>query len=352
MEDLLASKKTFLKTYKRGDKIKAKIIEITSKSVRLDIGGKSYGLVAEKAFHEARDFIRKLKVGDELTTEVIVGETPDGFTICSFRHAASDYVWDELTLAKKENRAVEAVVRGINPAGLSVEVMGVGGFVPQSHIGTKLLKDLESVQGKGIKVKIIELNKTGNRVVLSERAVSEKEKIAKTQTFLDKVKINEIYQGEVVKVTDFGIFVKFLVNEAEKIYLEGLVHVSELSWEKVERPSDVIKVGDKIKVKIIEKTNDRLSLSAKQVNDDPWIKVAQKYSPEQKVKGKVSKVSDFGVFVQLEPGIEGLVHMTKIPPNKKISEGDAINVYIEEIDAAKKKLSLGLVLTEKPVGYK
>ena len=134
--------------------------------------------------------------------------------------------------------------------------------------------------------------------------------------------------------------------------VEGLVHVSELAWGKVDKPSDVVSEGQKIKVKVIGLKDGKLALSMRQAQKDPWDEVTDKYKPETRVSGKVTRMSDFGAFVQLEPGIEGLVHLTKIPPGTRLSEGQEIDVYVEEVDAKARKLSLGLVLTKKPIGYK
>ena len=134
--------------------------------------------------------------------------------------------------------------------------------------------------------------------------------------------------------------------------MEGLVHISEIAWEKVDNPGDLVSEGDEVKVKVIGIKNEKLAFSIKQALKDPWIEADKKYEIDDKVKGKVIRVSDFGLFIQLEPGVEGLLHITKIPPGKNLSRGDEVNVSIEEVDAENRKIALGLVLTEKPVGYK
>ena len=173
---------------------------------------------------------------------------------------------------------------------------------------------------------------------------------------MKNVKEGEIFDGVVSTVYDFGCFVKIEVPVSKKnkgkVPLEGLVHVSELAWEKVADPNDVVKEGDKVKVKVVGKKNEKLAFSMKQTGKDPWDSAVERYEKDAKVKGKVMKLTDFGVFVQLEPGLEGLVHMTKIPPGKKLGRGDEVQVYVEDVDRENKRISLGLVLTEKPVGYK
>lgn len=334
-----------------GQKIKGKVVEITPKKVLLDIGAKSEGVVAEKAFVEAKSFIKGLKAGDEVETNVLISETPDGFTVLSLRKAAHNAAWKKLEKAKKDDKEIVVLGKGVNPSGAVIEVMGLNGFIPTSQIGREVLKNTSSLIDKNFKVKIIELNRVANKIILSEKAVSESEDIKLIKKAMIKIKDGEIYKGVVTTVSDFGCFVRIKVGK-EKLDIEGLVHVSELSWEKIDRPSSIVKEGDKIKVKIIGKRQGKLSLSLKQAQEDPWKKAETEYKKDTKVRGKVVRTSDFGVFVQLKPGVEGLVHMTKIPPGKKIEKGQELNVYVEEVDARARKISLGLVLTTKPVGYK
>jgi ribosomal protein S1 len=170
----------------------------------------------------------------------------------------------------------------------------------------------------------------------------------------EKINEGEIYEGIVTVVAGFGCFVRIEVpvSKGERVGVEGLVHISELSWGKVDRVDDIAREGDKVSVKVVGKREDRLALSIKQAKGDPWRDAAKKYKKDDKVKGKVVRVSDFGVFVELEEGIEGLIHITKIPPGQKLEIGKEVNVYVEEIDPEVRKLSLGLVLTTKPLGYK
>jgi ribosomal protein S1 len=158
----------------------------------------------------------------------------------------------------------------------------------------------------------------------------------------------------VTKIYAFGCFVQIQVEikKGKKVPVEGLVHISELSWEKVSDSKEIVTEGEKVKVKIIGKKDDKLSLSMKQAKKDPWESAVKKYKKDKKLKGKVVRLSDYGVFVQLEPGVEGLIHMTKIPPATKLEEGKQVDVYVERIDPEARKLSLGLVLTTKPIGYK
>jgi len=355
MEELLAQSGGKIHAYTRGEKIEGVVVDITNKKVALDIGGKSEGLVAEKAFDEAKEFIKTLKPGDKVLATVIIPESPDGTTILSFRHAAQDSSWKKLEDSLTKGTPVEARVRGVNPSGVNVEIDGLSGFIPGSQLGKSVSKNIQNMIGRSLQVKAIEVSRQQNRIVLSEKAVSEASQIETAKKALDVVKEGEIYDGEVTSVLDFGCFVKVMVGDKgkkKKTELEGLVHVSELSWKKVDSPSDIVASGDKIKVKVIGKEKGKLSLSVKQAQKDPWDDIDKRYIKDAKVKGEVVKISDFGVFIQIEPGVEGLVHLTKIPPGKKLGKGDKVDCYVEEIDKATRRLSLGLVLTQKPVGYK
>lgn len=350
MADLLAKSTRKLMGFTSGQKVKGKILSINAKSVVLDIGGKSEGMVAEEVFSESRDFIKALKVGDEIVSTVIVPETKEGLVLLSFRHAAHDAGWERILEAKSKGSEVAVMGKGVNPSGVTVDVEGLTGFIPTSQLGGEAAKNPQALIGKYFKVKILEVDKLSNKVVLSEKEVSEAENIKKAKEVLKKVKEGEIYTGEVTTVAGFGCFVKLDLGKGATI--EGLVHISELSWKKVGHPSEVVKEGDKVKVKVLAQRDGKLSLSIKAALKNPWEDVETKYKKESKIKGRVTRMSDFGAFVELEPGVEGLIHITKIPPATRLSEGQEVNCIVEEIDSKAKKLSLGLVLTSKPIGYK
>jgi len=337
----------------RGQKVKGKVTEKSSKRLLLDIEGKGEGLVAEKAFDEAKSFIKGLEVGDEVIAEVIVAETPDGFTILSLRKAAQETAWEKLKEAKKEKKAIGVLAKGVNPSGVVVDVVGLTGFIPGSQLGKQVSKNPSGLVGKNFKAQVLELDRLTNKIILSEKAESEGEDMKLASKALKKIKKGEVYKGRVVTVASFGCFVEIKEKiEGKEVPIEGLVHVSELSWGKIEKPSDVVSEGEEVVVKVIDTADGKLSLSFKQAQKDPWEEVEKKYKKEAKIKGKVVRRSDFGIFVELEPGVEGLIHMTKIPPGEKLEEGQEVNVYLEEIDVKKRKISLGLILTRKPIGYK
>lgn len=355
MAELLATysdkKPVNLGGLKKGQRVLGIVIEKTPKTLILDIGGKSEGVIAEKAYQEAREFIKNLNVGDEIAADVLVPETTDGFTILSLRQSSQDSSWNSLEKALKDQDTLTANVVAVNSAGLTVSILGVMGFVPTSHLGKELVKNQNDIANKNIQVQIIELDRKSNRVVLSEKNVSDAGDIKAQKAVLDKLKEGNVYDAEVTAVTDFGAFAK-VVPDKRSAGVEGLVHISELAWQRTEKPSDVIKVGDKIKVRVLGLRDGKLSLSIKQAQDDPWEKEAKKYKKDDNISGKITRTSDFGVFVELTHGVEGLIHMTKIAPGQKYEVGSSVNATIEEIDLKAKKISLSPILTAKPIGYK
>lgn len=351
MAELLAQSSFKVRGFSSGDKVKAKVVAKNPKSLILDIGGKSEGMVAEKAFIESKDFIKTLNIGDEVMATVIVGENREGNVLLSLRHSAHEATWDVLKEAKNSKNPIGVVGKAVNPSGITVEVEGVIGFIPGSQLGRDTAKNSEELVGKHFKAVVIEVEKESNKVVLSEKEVSEAKEIKLAKDAVKKIKEGEIYDAIVTTITNFGCFVKLIID-GKPSDIEGLVHISEISWDKVATVADVLKEGEKVKVKALAARDGKLSLSIKQVLSDPWETVDEDYKVEDKFEGRVVKVSDFGVFVQIKPGLEGLIHITKIPPTFKLRSGDSVNCYIEEIDAKNKKISLGMVLKVKPVGYK
>lgn len=354
MEELLAEAKTPISAFSKGQKVEGKVINISKKSVTFDIGGKSEGLVAERAFVEAKDFIKSLKVRDIVAATVLIPETPEGFTILSLREAARSASWQKVEKAAASGSPISVLGTGANPSGVTVEVAGLSGFIPNFQIGKEASKNISALVGKSFEAIPIELDRNTNKVVLSEKAVSEAHDIALAERALKKVKEGEVYEGVVTTVVDFGAFVRIEValTKKEKVPVEGLVHISELSWEKVDEVKSVVSEGDKVKVKVIGSKAGRLALSVKQAKPDPWQEAKEKYKKDTKLEGKVVRISNFGTFVQLAPGVEGLIHITKIPPGEKLKEGQEVDVYVEDVDEKERRLSLGLVLKKKPVGYK
>ncbi|MCL5095245.1 MAG: S1 RNA-binding domain-containing protein [Patescibacteria group bacterium] len=341
MEELLNNTGYQLRGFKKGDTVTGKVISIKPSEILIDIGYKSLGIISEREIDLVAGLFPNLKVGDEILVQIVSPETDAGQIVLSIRRAGLDKKWQELLEKKEKGEAVEVSNLESARGGLLVDWQGVRGFLPASQLASALgQKSL----GEKIRVIVLDIDKTTNRLVFSEkRAQGEK----RNPEALAKIKIAQTYKGTVSGIVPFGVFVN-----VEGV--EGLVHISEMAWEKVGNPSDYYKIGDKIKVLVIS-TNTltgRLNLSVKQLTADPWQELVKKYNPEQQITGKVKKISSFGVFVELEKGIEGLIHISKIPPEVELKENEKITCVIEGIDYQKRKISLTLVLKEKPVGYR
>lgn len=353
MAELLARAKNKVQTFAKGQRIEAKVLSKTETAVIFDIGGKSEGIVKGKGFVDAKEFIEGLKVGDTVLATLLVPESRDGTIILGLVDAMKDVAWNKLSEAKKSGEEVPVLGKGVQAAGFVVDVYGLEGFIPMSQMGKEITGNAQNLVGKYFKARVMEVDKLNKKVVLSEKEVSEAGNIALVKEALKKIKEGEIYDGVVTTVAPFGAFVKIEVPvKKAKAEVEGLVHVSEISFSRVNLPSDVLKQGDKVNVKVLAAHEGKLALSIKKAQKDPWEGVEAKYKPEDKVTGKVVRISDFGAFIELEPGVEGLIHITQIPPSLKLSVGQEVKCTIEEVNKKDKRIALGLVLTKVPVGYK
>lgn len=353
MAELLARAKNKIQKFTKGQRVEATVLSKNPSNVIFDVGGKSEGIVKEKGFVDAKEFIESLKAGDKVMVTILVPETRDGITILGLKDAMKDTSWEKLQKAKETGEEVPVLGKGVSAPGFVVDVFGIEGFIPTSQLGKEVVKNPQNLVDKYFKAKVMEVDKMNNKVVLSEKEISEAGDIALTKEALKKIKEGEIYGGVVTTVATFGAFVKIEVPvKKEKAEVEGLVHVSELSFSRVNLPSDIIKVGDKVSVKVLAARDGKLALSVKQAQKDPWDGIEEKFKAEDKVTGKVVRASDFGYFVELTPGVEGLIHITQVPPTVKLTVGSEVKCTIEEVNAKSKRIALGLVLTSIPVGYK
>ena len=396
MEDLLAQTGYQIKGLRKGQEVDGVITSIGKKKILIDIGAKTEGVVLEKEYENAKDMVSKLKEGDKIKIIVGMPESEKGQILLSLRRAAENYKWE--TLQKQLENEDEIEVRGldVNKGGMISRVMDIYGFVPVSQFGRKWLGNLDKLYNKLFKVKIIEVDRDKNRLIFSEKAVSEAGALAAQGKALKRVKAGDELKGIISGIMPFGVFVRVDIgntetpapadegktkkktesiekSKAEKVspkdvedaekkdkkkgidlFLEGLVHISEISWEKVEDLNRIYKVGDKVNVKVlgVDKKSSRLNLSIKQLQSDPWKLIAGKYKIDKKFKGKVVKLAAFGAFVQLEKNLQGLVHISKIPADYDIQLEDDVDVYVENVDVNHRRIALGLVLVKKPVGYK
>lgn len=364
MEELLETTGYELKGLKKGQKVEGLVTDITKKMILIDIGAKTEGVVIEKEYEIAREMMQGLAVGD--TVEAFVGspENDRGQILLSLRQTVMNKRWEFFDELLKTKKAIDVKGLEVNKGGIIVKIQGVRGFVPSSQFGREYLGRLKDLQNRSFSVKVIEVDREKNRLIFSEKAVSEQEALAQQSKALKKVKVGDALEGVVSGIMPFGVFVRASVatnkvpnsrkSSEPALFLEGLVHISEISWEKVDNPGMHFKTGDKIKVKVIgvDEKSSRLNLSVKQLTDDPWKKTAEKYPEGSKVKGEITRLAAFGAFVNLAPGVDGLIHISKIPTDKEFKAGQKIECFVEQVDLEHRRMSLSLALIKKPVGYK
>lgn len=356
MGQLLAQQQKKLQILTPGQVLEGKVLEIRNKVLILDVGAKSEGLVVDREFESASSFINTLKPGDKVQVTVVVPETSSGQPLLSVGRAAAESGWKRLEQALGNKAEVDVRVEGSSRGGLSVVFDGIYGFVPTSQIGSEIAKNPQVYSGKTIKVKVSEVNKAEERAVFSEKAISESGLIVRQEEALKTIKEGEKFTGRVVGIVNFGVFVQIT---KDGIQLDGLVHLSEISWGKTPDPVKTLTEGQEVEVVVIGPTSPsrsesgRLALSIKRTQEDPWEKQVEKFSPDQQVvKGMITKMSDVGAFIEVAPGVEGLLRFNKIPDGASLKTGAPVDVFIEEIDRKNKKIALGMVLKAKPVGYK
>lgn len=353
MADLLASTGYNIPSLRRGQEVTGKIVSISPSEILVDIGAKSEGVVAGRELTAVRDLALKLSVGDKIDVTVLYPENDAGQVVLSMRKVSQDTRWRELENRKEAGEDIDVVAIEVNRGGVICEWQGIRGFLPASQLAASL----QSVDliGKSLTTRIIEVDRGTNRLILSQRQ-PRKADLAAILKQLAKVKIGQKLSGVVTIVLPFGIFVEVEIGESEsqRDKLEGLVHISEIAWEKVEDPVKLFKVGDKLEVMVIAKdeTTGRLNLSIKQLIKDPFQEASAKYSKDETVAGTVARVSPYGIFITLEEGIEGLMHISKIPPDQTYDVGQKVTCTIESVDSQSRRISLSPVVKEKPVLYR
>lgn len=356
MAELMSQVGDLMKMPQKGVTIAGTVTDKTRKILMVDIGGKTEGIVTDKEFEAAKEYIDQLEVGDKVEAYVISSENDRGQILLSLKKAAVDTKWDEFTQAMDKDATVEVKGLEVNKGGLIVAVDGIRGFIPSSQFGKEFVGNIAKLKGRKIEVKVIEVDKEKNRLIFSEKHVSEAGEIAQRAQALGSVKVGETYDGVISGIMHFGLFVTVTVplTKEKTGSVEGLVHISEISWEKVADPHDYHKVGEKVKVKVlgIDEAAGKLNLSLKQLATDPWTNIEEKYPVGTTITGKVSRIAPFGVFVKIEAGVDGLIHSSKLTPDQVYEPGEDVTVTVESVDPGQRRMSLSVVLTEVPMGYK
>ncbi len=331
-------------TFNTGDVIEGTVVRIDRSEVFLDVGYKSEGVIPSRELTVKKSVNPNdiLKVGEKVKALVLDKEDDEGRLLLSVKRALFEKAWGDIQDIADNNKSVKGLVIESVKGGLIVDI-GVRGFLPASLIDVRRVKELNSYIGEEIEAKILELDRQRNNIVLSRKAFLEEEQSEERQGFLDDLEVGDIKEGKVSSIVNFGAFIDIGG-------MDGLVHVSELSWRHVENPNEIVKVGDEATVKVLEIDfeKERISLSIKQVTEDPWLDFELSFNEGDVVDGKVTKVVPFGSFVTIGKGVEGLVHVSEISlekvdsPELALAIGETVKVKIIELDIPKRRVNLSI----------
>jgi small subunit ribosomal protein S1 len=334
--------------FSEGDVVSGKVVRIDQDEVLVDIGYKSEGVIPsnELSIRKTVKPSEEVELGEEVDALVLTKEDQEGRLILSKKRARFEKAWRRIEKAADSGEPVEGTVIEVVKGGLILD-LGVRGFLPASLVDIRRVQNLDEFMGQKLECKVIELNRSRNNVVLSRRAVLEEERKEVREQILGRLQPGQVVEGKISNIVDFGAFV-----DLEGI--DGLIHISELSWSHVNHPSEVVSIGDTVRVKVldIDRDRQRISLGLKQTQEDPWQRVLNEYSQGDVVDGKVTKIVAFGAFVQILPGVEGLVHISELAqhhvesPAEVVRPGDELKVQILEVDDSRRRLSLSVKRVE------
>lgn len=345
MEELLRSRRP--PNINKGKDLEAEIVSLSKKGVLFDVGAKAYAVLGDLEVKEISTYLPYLKAGSKIKVRIVAEESKDGYPVVSMRKFFQKGKWEILKEKKEKEEEIEVVCGDYGRGGVFVDFMGIRGVIPKIQLTENYINQPEKLSRQKIKVRILEVDEEKNRLVVSQKAaalgISQKELKEK----FNKIKEGKTYKAKVLGVSEFGVFC-----EVEGV--EGLIHISEISWEKVADAAEYVKVGDIIDVAVVEKnlTDLKLNLSLKRLTKDPWENIEKKYPPDKEVKGTIIRKEKYGYFVRLEPGIEGLIHISKLSGEEKFKEEQNVRVFIEKINKKNRRISLLLPQKEKPVTYR
>jgi len=335
-------------SFEEGDVVNGKVVRIDRDEVLLDIGYKSEGVIPanELSIRKSVDTSEEVELGEQIDALVVTKEDAEGRLILSKKRARFEKAWRKIEAAAESGQPVEGGVIEVVKGGLIID-LGIRGFLPASLVDIRRVHNLEEFTGQTLECKVIELNRSRNNVVLSRRAVLEEERKEVRDQILDRLQPGEVVEGKISNIVDFGAFV-----DLEGI--DGLIHISELSWSHVNHPSEVVAIGDTVKIKVldIDRDRQRISLGLKQTQEDPWQRVVSTYRSGDVLEGTVTKVVSFGAFIEILDGVEGLVHISELAdhhvenPAEVVELGANMNVKILEIDEERRRLSLSIKRVE------
>src|SRR5213083_3576235 len=337
--------------FEEGDVVSGEVVRIDKDEVLVDIGYKSEGVIPsnELSIRKSVDPHDEVEMGEEVDALVMTKEDSEGRLVLSKKRARFEKAWRRIEAAAESGEPVEGNVIEVVKGGLIID-LGVRGFLPASLVDIRRVHNLEEFTGQTLECKVIELNRSRNNVVLSRRAVLEEERKEVREQILGRLQPGMVVEGQISNIVDFGAFV-----DLEGI--DGLIHISELSWSHVNHPSEVVAIGDTVRIKVldIDRDRQRISLGLKQTQEDPWERVVNTYNVGDVLEGKVTKVVSFGAFVEIMEGVEGLVHISELAqhhvenPREVVQPGDTVRVKILEIDSERRRLSLSIKRVEGQV---
>jgi small subunit ribosomal protein S1 len=340
-----------MRPFEEGEVVTGHVVRIDKDEVLVDIGYKSEGVIPanELSIRKSVDPHDEVEMGEEVDALVLTKEDQDGRLIMSKKRARFEKAWRRIEAAAESGEAVEGTVIEVVKGGLIID-LGVRGFLPASLVDIRRVPNLDEYMSTKIETKVIELNRSRNNVVLSRRAVLEEERKEVRQQILDRLQPGLVVEGQISNIVDFGAFV-------DLDGIDGLIHISELSWSHVNHPSEILNIGDTVKVKVldIDRDRQRISLGLKQTQEDPWQRIVDTYNVNDELEGKVTKVVTFGAFVEILDGVEGLVHISELAghhvesPREVVHPGDEIRVKILEIDSERRRLSLSAKRVEDQI---
>ena len=335
-----------LSKLQEGELVKGNVVQITKDHIMIDVGYKSEGQVSTSEFKDENGELA-IAVGDEVEVLLERRENEDGIVVLSKDKADNLKVWNEISRTYNEDDVIEGKIISRIKGGLAVDI-GVRAFLPGSQVDIRPVRNLDDLIGNTFKFKILKFNKKQRNIVLSRRAIFEKEREDLREETLKTLEEGQIVDGLVKNITDYGVFV-------DLGGVDGLLHITDLSWGRVKHPHDICSIGDRVKVKVIkyDKETQRVSLGLKQITDDPWSNAEENYPIGSRVTGKVVSLTDYGAFIRLEEGIEGLIHISEMSwtqkirhPSKIVSLDDVVEAVVLDIDTSKKRISLGLKQVE------
>jgi len=342
--DLFESSQSLVK---EGQVVTGTVLSVDPEFVLVDVGCKSEGMIATWEFADD-DGVARIEVGQRVEVLVEQSENDDGVIVLSKEKADRLRVWDHLQKAYDDQEVVEGVINGRVKGGLSVSLKGVKAFLPGSQVDLRPVRNLDRMIGENQKFKIIKFNKRRGNIVLSRRALLETERQSLRQKTLEILKEGLVVEGIVKNITDYGAFI-------DLGGIDGLLHITDMSWGRISHPSEVFQVGDQVRVRVLkfDPESERVSLGLKQTQPDPWVSIGDRYPIGLRLHGKVVSLADYGAFVELEPGIEGLIHISEMSwtkrvkhPSKVVAIGDEVDVLVLEVDSQNRKISLGMKQTE------